>query len=186
MLFLFFQSQADADGQEGRCPVPDEDAPAVSLWLVLRLSPANAQENKDRAMDNTVWTLPENQFSEARGYRSAIQTKLDSDLGVLDMFEIRPVRHRTGVWQYSAADHLVSLRSKARLAVDSTQQRPGCSTNKAPGKNHFDPTVEGGVSFLRWGRGGSAWVRRRQWLLDPESDSRLDADGPLKTQRIHQ
>lgn len=50
------------------------------------------------------------QFDGARGHRSAIQSRLDTYLGVHEMFETGSLRHGTGIWYYSDADYLVSLK----------------------------------------------------------------------------
>lgn len=61
--------------------------------------------------DLTVYYTPTpTQFDGARGHRSAIQARLDTFLGVSEMFEIGSLRHGTGVWYYSDADYLVSLK----------------------------------------------------------------------------
>jgi hypothetical protein len=57
-----------------------------------------------------LYTPTSDQFSGASKRRSAIETKLDDTLGVDSMFEIGSLRHGTGVWLYSDADFLVSLK----------------------------------------------------------------------------
>lgn len=56
------------------------------------------------------YTPSSTQFDAARSHRSAIEARLDSYLGVHEMFEIGSLRHGTGVWYYSDADYLVSLK----------------------------------------------------------------------------
>lgn len=56
------------------------------------------------------YTPTSTQFDAARGHRHSIQTRLDNELGVHEMFEIGSLRHGTGVWHYSDADFLVSLK----------------------------------------------------------------------------
>lgn len=56
------------------------------------------------------YTPTSSQFDAAQGHRKSIETRLDYDLGVREMFEIGSLRHGTGVWYYSDADFLVSLK----------------------------------------------------------------------------
>lgn len=51
-------------------------------------------------------------FDAARGHRSAIQTRLDNDFGVKEMFETGSLKHGTGVWFYSDADYIVCLKGE--------------------------------------------------------------------------
>ncbi|TDL45227.1 SMODS domain-containing nucleotidyltransferase [Microbacterium oleivorans] len=59
---------------------------------------------------NTYYTPTTTQFSGARGHRSSIETRLNTDLGVSEMFEIGSLRHGTGVYTFSDADYLVALK----------------------------------------------------------------------------
>lgn len=59
---------------------------------------------------NAKYTPSSTQFDAARGHRASIEARLDSDLGVREMFEIGSLRHGTGVWIFSDADYLVSLK----------------------------------------------------------------------------
>lgn len=56
------------------------------------------------------YTPTPTQFDGARSHRAAIEARLDAHLGVHEMFEIGSLRHGTGVWLYSDADYLVSLK----------------------------------------------------------------------------
>lgn len=56
------------------------------------------------------YTPTSSQFEGARAHRAAIEVRLDTYLGVSEMFEIGSLRHGTGVWFYSDADYLVSLK----------------------------------------------------------------------------
>lgn len=56
------------------------------------------------------YTPSPSQFDGARSHRASIQARLDYELGVREMFEIGSLRHGTGVWLYSDADFLVSLK----------------------------------------------------------------------------
>jgi hypothetical protein len=58
----------------------------------------------------SLFTPTTNQFDAARSHRAAIEARLDYDLGVREMFEIGSLKHGTGIWQYSDADFLVSLK----------------------------------------------------------------------------
>lgn len=57
-----------------------------------------------------LFTPTATQFDAARGHRASIETRLDTDHGVREMFEIGSLKHGTGVWRYSDADFLVSLK----------------------------------------------------------------------------
>lgn len=60
----------------------------------------------------SYYTPSSTQFNGARGHRAAIETRLDTYLGVHEMFEIGSLKHGTGVWLYSDADYLVSLKGE--------------------------------------------------------------------------
>lgn len=49
-------------------------------------------------------------FDKARAHRAGIQTRLDSALGIKEMFETGSLRHGTGVWLYSDVDYISSLK----------------------------------------------------------------------------
>lgn len=57
-----------------------------------------------------LYTPTPHEFDAARAHRSSIESRLDAYLGVHEMFEIGSLKHGTGVWQYSDADFLVSLK----------------------------------------------------------------------------
>jgi hypothetical protein len=56
------------------------------------------------------YTPSPSQFAAARGHRASIETRLDLELGVREMFEIGSLKQGTGVRAYSDADFLVSLK----------------------------------------------------------------------------
>lgn len=56
------------------------------------------------------YTPSASQFDGAKSHKDAIETRLDTVLGVYRMFEIGSLRHGTGVLHYSDADYLVSLK----------------------------------------------------------------------------
>ncbi|HYI98514.1 MAG TPA: hypothetical protein VEX36_02385 [Thermoleophilaceae bacterium] len=58
----------------------------------------------------SYYTPSSTQFDGARSHRAAIEVRLDTFLGLHEMFEIGSLRHGTGVWLYSDADYLVSLK----------------------------------------------------------------------------
>lgn len=60
----------------------------------------------------TLFTPSTGYFDAARGHRSAIESRLDFDLGVKEMFETGSLKHGTGVWLHSDADYLVSLKGE--------------------------------------------------------------------------
>ena len=51
-------------------------------------------------------------FDAARSHRSAIETRLDNDFGVKEMFETGSLKHGTGVWFYSDADYILCLKGE--------------------------------------------------------------------------
>lgn len=56
------------------------------------------------------YTPTSTQFNAAKSHRASIYARLDAQLGLHEMFEIGSLRHGTGVWLYSDADYLVSLK----------------------------------------------------------------------------
>ncbi|WP_141726807.1 SMODS domain-containing nucleotidyltransferase [Streptomyces niveus] len=58
----------------------------------------------------TLYTPTTSQFDAARRHRGSIESRLDATLGLHEMFEIGSLKHGTGVWNYSDADYLVSLK----------------------------------------------------------------------------
>ncbi|MGE9809566.1 SMODS domain-containing nucleotidyltransferase [Janibacter sp. G1551] len=58
----------------------------------------------------SLFTPSTSQFDGAKGHKASIESRLDYVLGVYRMFEIGSLRHGTGVWRYSDADYLVSLK----------------------------------------------------------------------------
>lgn len=60
----------------------------------------------------SLYTPTPGQFDAASQHRASIETRLDIFLGIKEMFEIGSLRHGTGVWQYSDADYLVSLKDE--------------------------------------------------------------------------
>lgn len=58
----------------------------------------------------SLYTPTASEFDAARRHRGAIEARLDAQLGVREMFEIGSLRHGTGVWQYSDADFMASLK----------------------------------------------------------------------------
>ncbi|MDH6180760.1 hypothetical protein M2152_000942 [Microbacteriaceae bacterium SG_E_30_P1] len=58
----------------------------------------------------SLFTPTPTQFDGAKSHKDAIERRLDTVLGVHRMFEIGSLRHGTGIWLYSDADFLVSLK----------------------------------------------------------------------------
>lgn len=58
----------------------------------------------------SLYTPTPTEFDAAKSHRGSIENRLDSQLGLHEMFEIGSLRHGTGVWQYSDADYLASLK----------------------------------------------------------------------------
>lgn len=59
---------------------------------------------------NSLYTPTTTQFDGAKSHRASIQARLDSSFGLLEMFETGSLRHGTGVWKYSDADYMASLK----------------------------------------------------------------------------
>lgn len=57
-----------------------------------------------------LYTPTSTQFDAAKGHRVSIEVRLDTYLGLHELFEIGSLRHGTGVWQYSDADYMASLK----------------------------------------------------------------------------
>lgn len=64
----------------------------------------------------STFTPASSYFDAARAHRSAIERRLDDDLGVNEMFETGSLKHGTGVWLYSDADYIVSLKGSRPLS----------------------------------------------------------------------
>ncbi len=58
----------------------------------------------------STYTPTSTQFDSARSHRGAIQTRLDTSLGLQEMFETGSLRHGTGVLWYSDADYIAALK----------------------------------------------------------------------------
>ncbi len=58
----------------------------------------------------SLYTPTSTQFDAARSRRASIEARLETYIGVHEMFEIGSLRHGTGVWRYSDADYLASLK----------------------------------------------------------------------------
>lgn len=58
----------------------------------------------------SFYTPSSSEFDAAKLHRASIETRLDAQLGLHEMFEIGSLRHGTGVWLHSDADYLVSLK----------------------------------------------------------------------------
>lgn len=56
------------------------------------------------------YTPSSTQFDGAKSHRASIEVRLDTYLGLHEMFEIGSLRHGTGVWLYSDADYIASLK----------------------------------------------------------------------------
>jgi hypothetical protein len=56
------------------------------------------------------YTPSSTQFDGAKSHKNSIEARLDAVLGVYRMFEIGSLRHGTGIFYYSDADYLVSLK----------------------------------------------------------------------------
>ncbi|MEV8253701.1 hypothetical protein AB0O95_07010 [Rhodoglobus sp. NPDC076762] len=58
----------------------------------------------------TLFTPTASQFDGAKGHMDSIEARLGYVLGVHRMFDIGSLRHGTGVWQYSDAVYVISLK----------------------------------------------------------------------------
>jgi hypothetical protein len=59
---------------------------------------------------NSLYTPLSSHFDAAKSHKDSIETRLDYIIGIHRMFEIGSLRHGTGIWQYSDADYLASLK----------------------------------------------------------------------------
>lgn len=66
----------------------------------------------------SLYTPLSSTFDAMRKHRAGIESRLDSWLGVHEMFETGSLKHGTGVWNHSDADYIVSLKGT----------RPGSAT----------------------------------------------------------
>lgn len=58
----------------------------------------------------TLYTPTSGEFDAARRHRAMIEARLDAELGLREMFETGSLKHGTGVWTYSDADFIASLK----------------------------------------------------------------------------
>ena len=56
------------------------------------------------------YTPSSSQFDGAKGHKGSIQTRLEQTFGLHEMFETGSLRHGTGVWIFSDADYMASLK----------------------------------------------------------------------------
>lgn len=68
---------------------------------------------------NSLYTPLSSHFDAAKSHKDSIESRLDYIIGVHRMFEIGSLRQGTGIWQYSDADYLVSLKG-ARPSSSTT------------------------------------------------------------------
>lgn len=60
----------------------------------------------------SLYTPTPTEFDAARSHRASIESRLNATLGVHEMFETGSLKHGTGVWRYSDADFIVSLKGE--------------------------------------------------------------------------
>jgi|SRR4051812_22134280 hypothetical protein len=58
----------------------------------------------------SYYTPSSTYFDKARVHRYGIEARLDDSLGIREMFETGSLKHGTGVWFYSDADYMASLK----------------------------------------------------------------------------
>lgn len=126
---------------------------------------------------NSFFTPTSTQFDSARGHRASIETRLNSNLGVSEMFEIGSLRHGTGVFVYSDADYLVSLKgfrpeSSITMLNKVKESLQGRFTSTSIGvrrpavvANFSDGVVEVVPAYAN--AGGGYWIAdpRGGWML---------------------
>lgn len=71
----------------------------------------------------SLYTPTSTQFDAAKSHRASIESRLDAGIGIYRMFEIGSLRHGTGIWQYSDADYLVSLKGDKPVSPWTTLTR---------------------------------------------------------------
>lgn len=83
-----------------------------------------------------LYTPTFSQFDGAKSHRASIEKRLNDTIGIYRMFEIGSLRHGTGIWLYSDADYLVSLKGDkptspwatlARVKKELQERFPGTS-----------------------------------------------------------
>ena len=62
------------------------------------------------AHQDSLYTPLSTHFDAAKSHKDSIHARLDFMIGAFRMFEIGSLRHGTGIWTYSDADYLVSLK----------------------------------------------------------------------------
>lgn len=65
---------------------------------------------------NSFYIPLPSQFDAAKSHKNSIETRLDARIGIYRMFEIGSLRHGTGVYIYSDADYLASLKGSRPLS----------------------------------------------------------------------
>jgi hypothetical protein len=65
---------------------------------------------------NSLYTPLATHFDAAKSHSDSIESRLEYMVGVYRMFEIGSLRHGTGIWHYSDADYLVSLKGDRPLS----------------------------------------------------------------------
>lgn len=80
----------------------------------------------------TKYTPSSTYFDKARGHRSVIETRLDTDFGVKEMFETGSLKHGTGVWFWSDADYFVCLKGEKPTAATALTRVRTSLTNRFP------------------------------------------------------
>jgi hypothetical protein len=80
----------------------------------------------------SIYTPSSTYFDSARAHRAGIESRLDSRLGVKEMFETGSLRHGTGVWCYSDVDYIVSLKGSRPTATTALNNVRNALQDKYP------------------------------------------------------
>lgn len=127
----------------------------------------------------SYYTPSSTYFDAARAHRGSIESRLDAWLGLHEMFESGSLKHGTGVWFYSDADYIVSLKgsrttpgtalSKVKEALQDRYphttirvSRPAVVCAFANGKETVEVTPaypDGGGYWIPDPKDPSAWMK---------------------------
>lgn len=80
----------------------------------------------------SYYTPSSTYFDQTRTHREGIQIRLDSWLGVKEMFETGSLKHGTGVWLYSDVDYIASLKGTRPTATTALNNVRDALKDKYP------------------------------------------------------
>ncbi|GHJ60875.1 hypothetical protein NOK12_33930 [Nocardioides sp. OK12] len=132
----------------------------------------------------SLYTPPSTYFDKARTHRSGIEVRLDTWLGVKEMFETGSLRHGTGVRFYSDVDYIVSLKGTRPTSTTALNNVRDALKDKYPNTTvrvarpavvcefaKGDETVEVVPAFAA--EGGGYWIpdpKTGEWMKTHPKD----------------